>query len=202
MKKETIKTVVITTLILLVVLLSVKSMKCYQEARKQPKTVYLTDTIVNVEWDTVYLERYKTVKLPIADTTVKYITDTITNVLYDTVFFDHFETVKLPTTDTAVYYIADTVTRVDSIEVEVPISIYKLDTIFSTDTTSLNIRIRNSGYAVTLDTISYKFEYTPTLTKTNYFKEHFKFGVGVSSGYGVFSKKPDIFLGVGFYYCF
>ena len=171
MKKETIKTVVITTLILLVVLLSVKSMKCYQKARKQPKTVYLTDTIVNVEWDTVYLERYKTVKLPVVDTTICYITDTVT--------------------------------RVDSVEVEVPISIYKLDTIFSTDTTSLNIRIQNSGYAVTLDSLSYYFEYTPRpQKKTNYFKEHFKFGLGVGTGYGCFTRKPDIFLGIGFYYCF
>ena len=170
MKKETIKTVVITTLILLVVLLSIKTEKCYQEARKQPKTVYLTDTIVNVEWDTVYLERYKTVKLPIADTTVKYITDTVT--------------------------------RVDSVEVEVPISKYSVDTTFVTDSTVFNLYIRNSGFNVTLDTISYKFEYTPTHHKTNFFKEHFKFGLGVSSGYGVFSKKPDIFLGIGFYYCF
>ena len=170
MKKETIKTVVITTLILLVVLLSVKTDKCYQEARKQPKTVYLTDTIVNVEWDTVYLERYKTVKLPVVDTTVNFI--------------------------------ADTVTRVDSVEVEVPISIYKLDTIFSTDTTSLNIRIQNSGYDIKFDSLSYKFEYTPTLNKTNFFKEHFKFGLGVGTGYGCFTRNPDIFLGIGFYYCF
>ena len=130
------------------------------------------------------------------------ITDTITNVLYDTVFIDHFETVKLPVVDTTICYIADTVTRVDSVFVEVPISIYKLDTIFSTDTTSLNIRIQNSGYDIKFDSLSYRFEYTPTLNKTNFFKEHFKFGLGVSSGYGVFSKKPDIFLGVGFYYCF
>ena len=130
------------------------------------------------------------------------ITDTLTQVVYDTVFFDHFETVKLPVVDTIICYIADTVTRVDSVEVEVPISIYKLDTIFSTDTTSLNIRIQNSGYDIKFDSLSYKFEYTPTLNKTNFFKEHLKFGVGVSSGYGVFSKKPDVFVGVGFYYCF
>ena len=169
MKKETIKTVVITTLILLVVLLSIKTDKCYQEARKQPKTVYLTDTI--------------------------------TNVLYDTVFIDHFETVKLPTTDT-ITIINDSI-RIDSVFVEVPISVYKLDTTFFTDTTCLNIRIQNSGYAVTLDSLSYYFEYTPRpQKKTNFFKEHLKFGVGVSSGYGVFSKKPDVFVGVGFYYCF
>ena len=170
MKKETIKTVVITTLILLVVLLSIKTEKCYQKAQDKPEPVIITDTI--------------------------------TNVLYDTVFFDHFETVKLPVVDTIICYIADTVTRVDSVFVEVPISIYKLDTIFSTDTTSLNIRIQNSGYDIKFDSLSYKFEYTPTHHKTNFFKEHFKFGVGVSSGFGVFSKKPDVFVGVGFYYCF
>ena len=168
--KETVKTVVITTLILLVVLLSIKTEKCYQEARKQPKTVYLTDTITNVLYDTVFLVEYKTVKLHIHDT------------LNQTIIRDSL--------------------RIDSVFVEIPISKYSVDTTFVTDSTVFNLSIRNSGYAVTLDTISYKFEYTPTLTKTNYFKEHFKFGVGVSSGYGVFSKKPDVFVGVGFYYCF
>ena len=130
------------------------------------------------------------------------ITDTITNVVYDTVYLERYKTVKLRTTDTTICYITDTVTRVDSIEVEVPISKYQLDTCFTTDTTQLNLSIRNSGYAVTLDTLSYNFKYTPTHQKTNFFKEHFKFGAGVSTGFGVFSKKPDVFLGVGFYYCF
>ena len=170
MKKETVKTFVIMTLILLVVLLSVTSMKCYQKSQEKPETVYLTDTITNVLYDTIYLERYKTVKLPVVDTTV--------------------------------YYIADTVTRVDSIEVEVPISKFQLDTTFSTDTTNLNIMIRNSGFNVTLDTLSYSFTYKPTKTKTNFFKDHFRFGLGAGAGFGVFSKKPDVFIGGGFYYCF
>ena len=170
MKKETVKTFVIIILVLLVVLLSVTSMKCYQEAQEKPETIYLTDTL--------------------------------TNVLYDTIFIDHFEKVKLPITDTTVYYLTDTVTRVDSIEVEVPISIYKFDTTFKSDTTQLNLSIQNSGYAVTLDTLSYNFKYTPRPPKTNFFKEHFKFGAGVSTGFGVFSKKPDIFVGVGLYYIF
>lgn len=170
MKKETVKTFVIVVLVLLVVLLSIKTEKCYQEARKQPKPIYLTDTIVNVEWDTVYLERYKTVKLPIADTTV--------------------------------YYIADTVTRVDSVFVEVPISKYKFDTIVFTDTTQLNLSIQNSGYEVKLDTLYYSFTYRPTKIKTNYFRDHFRFGLGAGAGYGCFTGKPDVFLGVGFYYCF
>ena len=130
------------------------------------------------------------------------ITDTITNVVYDTVYLERYKTVKLRTTDTTICYITDTVTRVDSIEVEVPISKYKLDTCFTTDTTQLNLSIRNSGYAVTLDTIFYNFKYTPRPPKTNFFKDHFKFGAGVSTGFGVFSKKPDIFFGIGVYYTF
>ena len=164
--KETAKTFVIVVLVLLVVFLSIKTEKCYQEARKQPKPVYLTDTI--------------------------------TNVLYDTLFFDHFEIVKLPVVDTIVI---DSL-RIDSVFVEVPISVYKFDSTFTSDTTCLNIMIRNSGYAVTLDSLFFEFKYTPRPPKTNYFREHFKFGVGVSTGFGVFSKKPDIFIGGGFYYCF
>ena len=128
------------------------------------------------------------------------VTETLTQVIYDTLFIDHFETVKLPVVDTLI--IINDSLRIDSVFVEVPISVYKFDSTFTTDTTQLNLSIRNSGYAVKLDSLSYYFEYTPTPKKSNFFKEHFKFGVGVSSGFGVFSKKPDIFIGFGFYYCF
>ena len=161
--KETVKTFVILVLVLLVVLLSVTSMKYYQKSQEKPEPIYLTDTL--------------------------------TNVVYDTLFINHFETVKLPVVDTLVYYITDTVTRVDSIEVEVPISIYKFDTCLTTDSTNLNIRIQNSGFNVTLDSLYYRLEYTPTKTKTNFFKEHFNFGVGAGLGYGCFSKKLDVFVG-------
>ena len=128
------------------------------------------------------------------------LSDTITKVIYDTLFIDHFETVKLRTTDTLTI-INDSI-RIDSVFVQVPISVYKFDSTFTTDTTSLNIRIQNSGYNVTLDTLSYNFKYTPRPPKTNFFKDHIKFGAGIGTGFGVFSKKPDIFLGAGFYYCF
>lgn len=170
MIKKTLKTVLITTLILLVVVLSIKTEKCYQEARKRPKTVYLTDTITNVLYDTVFLVEYKTVKLPIHDT------------INQTIIRDSL--------------------RIDSVFVEIPISKYSVDTTFVTDSTQLNLSIRNSGYDVKLDSLSYNFKYTPTHQKTNFFKEHFKFGAGVSTGLGVFSKKLDIFVGVGLYYTF
>ena len=126
------------------------------------------------------------------------LSDTITNVVYDTVFIDHFETVKLRTTDTI---IIDSL-RIDSVFVELPISIYKFDTTFCNDTTRLDLFIQNKGFDVKLDSLSYNFKYTPRPPKTNFFKEHFKFGAGVSTGFGVFSKKPDVFLGVGVYYTF
>ena len=130
------------------------------------------------------------------------ITDTITNVVYDTVYLERYKTVKLRTTDTTICYITDTVTRVDSIEVEVPISKYKLDTCFTTDTTQLNLSIQNSGYNVKLDSLFYEFKYTPRPPKTNFFKKHFKIGAGIGTGFGVFSKKSDVFLGFGVFYCF
>lgn len=161
MKKETVKTFVIAILVILVVFLSVTSMKCYQKSQEKPETVYLTDTITNVLYDTIYLERYKTVKLPVVDTTV--------------------------------YYITDTVTRVDSIEVEVPISKYQFDTCLTTDTTVFNLFIQNLGYDVTLDSLHYKFEYTPTKTK----KTHWFIGPSLGIGYDFTSGKLIPTVGIG-----
>ena len=129
-----------------------------------------------------------------------YLTDTITKVVYDTLFIDHFETVKLPVVDTLTI-INDSI-RIDSVFVEVPISVYKFDTTFTTDTTVFNLSIQNSGFNVKLDSLSYSFTYKPTHQKSNFFKDHFRFGAGISTGFGVFSKKPDIFLSIGVYYCF
>ena len=167
---------------------------------KLNKIVFIL-VITNVIFFTIFsIITYRRVQL-VPQTKTITVTDTITNVVYDTVFFNHFETVKLPVVDTIVI---DSL-RIDSVFVEIPISIYKFDTTFCNDTTSLNIHIQNSGFNVTLDSLSYRLEYTPTpikLPKKNYFRDHFRFGVGVSSGYGFFSKQLDVFLGGGFYYVF
>ena len=167
---------------------------------KLNKIVFIL-VITNVIFFTIFsIITYRRVQ-PVPQTKTIIVTDTLTQVMYDTIFVDHFETVKLPVVDTIV---VDSL-RIDSIFVDIPISKFQLDTCFTTDTTNLNIMIQNSGFNVTLDSLSYRLEYTPTpikLPKKNFFKEHFKFGVGVSTGFGVFSKKPDVFLGGGFYYCF
>ena len=125
------------------------------------------------------------------------ITDTLTNVVYDTVFFNHFETVKLQVVDTIV---VDSL-RIDSVFVEVPISIYKLDTIFSTDTTRLDLFIQNKGYNVKLDTLSYKFTYQPTPPVIK--KKRHRFGIfvgpAVGLGYDWTTGKtlPSVGVGIG-----
>ena len=166
--KEIVKSMLILTVIYLLLFFLVKTNRQSQVIQEKPETIYLTDTL--------------------------------TQVMYDTIFIDHFEKVKLPVVDT-VTIINDSI-RIDSVFVEVPISVYRFDTTLTTDTTQLNLSIRNSGYAVKLDTLSYSFTYKPTHQKRNFFKEHFKFGLGAGAGYGVFSKQPDIFIGFGFYYCF
>lgn len=168
---------------------------------KLNKIVFIL-VITNVIFFTIFsIITYRRVQLVPQPKTIT-VTETLTNVVYDTVFLVEYKTVKLPIHDTLNQTIIKDNLRIDSVFVEVPISVYKLDTTFFTDTTVFNLSIQNSGFNVTLDSLSYNFKYTPTPNKTNFFKDHFRFGIGVSAGYGFFSKQPDIFIGLGFYYVF
>ena len=125
------------------------------------------------------------------------ITDTISKVVYDTVFIKEYKTVKLPVTDTL--YI-DSV-KIDSIFVEVPISVYKLDTTFCTDSTRLDLHIINSGFSVTLDTLYYRLQYTPTPIKLPKKKHRFGFyigpAVGISHDWTTGKVLPSVGIGIG-----
>lgn len=150
---------------LLVALLSILTLKCCREPKNEPNQVIIHDTITQVEFDTLYL--------------------------------DHFKTVKLPIHDTTLFFLTDTLTLVDSVEVEIPIYHYSVDTTFTTDTTSLNIDIRCSGYDVSLDTVTYELRYIPTPQKK---KNRLGFFVGPSIGVGWTGGKqisPSIGVGVG-----
>ena len=160
--KDIVKAMLILTVIYLLLFFLINTNRtCQVIQEKQSQPVILTDTIVNVKWDTVYIERYKTVKLPVVDSTV--------------------------------YYITDTVVRLDSIEVEVPISKYSVDTTFFTDSTQLNLSIRTSGYSITLDTLSYSFTYKPTKTK----KTHWFIGPSLGIGYDFINRKLVPTVGIG-----
>ena len=85
------------------------------------------------------------------------VTDTITNIVYDSVYLDHYKTVLLPVHDTTLT--TDTLNVVDSVFVDIPIYHYVFDTSFTTDTNSLQLGIRMTGYDVSLDTLTYLFKY-------------------------------------------
>ena len=124
------------------------------------------------------------------------VTDTLTQVVYDTVFIKEYKTVKLPVTDTL---IKDSII-IDSVFVQVPISVYQLDTVFKTDSTRLDLHIINSGFEVTLDTLSYKFTYQPTPVIK---KKRHRFGifvgpaVGISYDWTTGKVLPSVGVGIG-----
>ena len=143
----------------------------------------------------IILTNHRTQKQPVPPTKTIIITDTLTQVLYDTVFIREYKTVKFSVTDTL--YI-DSV-KIDSVFVQVPISVYKLDTVFQTDSTRLDLSIQNSGYDVTLDTLSYKFTYQPTPPVIKKKRHRFGFFVGpaVGVGYDYLNNKPVPTVGIG-----
>ena len=104
---------------------------------------------------------------------------------------------KLPTTDTIVI---DSV-KIDSVFVEVPISVYKLDTTFTTDTTNLNIRIQNSGFDVKLDSLYYRLEYQPTPPVIKKKRHRFGFyigpSIGISYDWTTGKTLPSVGIGIG-----
>lgn len=159
--KDIVKAILILTVIYLLLFFLVNTNRTCQVIQEKPETKTIT------------------------------VTDTLTQVMYDTLFVDHFEIVKLPVVDTLIL-INDSI-RIDSVFVEVPISIYKFDTTFTTDTTSLNIRIQNSGYDVKLDSLSYHFTYRPTKTK----KTRWFIGPSLGIGYDFTSGKLIPTIGIG-----
>ena len=145
----------------------------------------------------IVITTHLTRKQPVPPQKTIIVSDTITQVLYDTVYLKEYKTVKLPIIDTL--YI-DSV-KIDSIFVEVPISVYQLDTTFTTDTTCLNLHIINSGYSVALDTISYKFTYQPTPPVIKKKRHRFGFYVGPAVGVGYDWRTgktlPSVGVGIG-----
>ena len=143
----------------------------------------------------IVVTNHRTRKQPVPQPQTIVITDTISKVVFDTIYLKEYKTVKFQLTDT----LYRDSTRIDSVFVEVPISVYKLDTTFTTDTTNLNIRIQNSGYDVKLDTLYYRLEYCPTPPVIKKKRHRFGFFVGpsVGVGYDYLNNKPVPTVGIG-----
>ena len=141
----------------------------------------------------IVITTHRTRKQPEPKTII--VSDTITQVLYDTVYLKDFKTVKLPITDTL--YI-DSV-KIDSIFVQMPISMYQLDTVFKNDSTRLDLHIINSGFDVKLDSLYYKLEYrqAPPVIKKKRHRFGFYVGPTVGLGYDYLNNKPIPTVGIG-----
>ena len=167
----------------------------------ETKLKYLIITLITIIFIlittlAIVITTHRTRKQPVPQPKTIIVSDTITQILYDTIYLKEYKTVKFPV-DTLY---RDSV-RIDSVFVQVPISIYKLDTVFQTDTTRLDLHIQNSGYEVKFDSLYYRLEYSPTPLKLKKKRHRFGFYIGPAVGVGYDFKTgktlPSVGVGVG-----
>lgn len=101
-------------------------------------------------------------------------------------------------------YITQTIIRTDTIRANTAIDFIQREyyTNIQTDTVTGQIKAVVSGYNPSLDTLKYNI-HIPTKTITNtieiqttkYKQKHWNFSVGVGAGYGLISKRVDVFVG-------
>ena len=137
----------------------------------------------------------------------------------DTVFKQSIDTIHL--THTVTKYKpqptrTDTIYRTDTFTNEVVQHIqktYEVDSLYK-DTTCIppasvnyHLLVRTDNYDV--DSIGLKFNVdypriteTQTITKTITKKKHWGYGVQTGFGYGIFNRKPDLYIGIGITYNF
>lgn len=136
-----------------------------------------------------------------------------TEIKVDTVITEKRDTIILtnikPYTEIKYKKVVDTLKTTDSVfvPVEVPISLqkYEGDTL-STDGTKVHYRASISGYRQSLDTLWLDVAHNDrTITKEVVKwkkKRGFKIAPNASFGYGLFNKKPDMYVGIGISYNF
>ena len=159
------KTPLYLIIFVLTLLLSISLIKTSQMTQKPPKTEFIE------------------------------VRDTLTEIKWDTITLSKEKTVLLPVKDTLYVLKNDTLTVIDSVEVLLPINRYEVDTTLTTDTTTLNLSIRASGYDVTIDTLTYNLKYYTTKKRTSFgifagpmvgFSFNGNLSVGVGFGVGIF----------------
>ena len=112
-----------------------------------------------------------------------------------------------------------TITKIDTVTVIKPVIQYKYitqvitDTLYNTDSIKVPVQIPTeskiyqdssyravvSGYRTSLDTIQVYPIHTYT-TITNINQKRFNIGIQAGVGYGCFTKKPDMYVGLGVSY--
>lgn len=128
---------------------------------------------------------------------VEYITTTDTIKICDTISNWVPYDVHHYRTDTAYLPIIkekfDTILKIDSVLVQVPIHIYKFDSVIQDSTHTSRIQAVVSGFSVSLDTLSIQTEIYPQKAKKEPWYSHIVPAAGI--GYG--SGGVGVFVGVG-----
>lgn len=144
-------------------------------------------------------------------------TEIKTKVETDTVFQERIDTVHL--THTVTRYRpqptrTDTIFVTDTQKQEVAQHIkktYEVDSLHI-DTTctppasvNYHLLVRTDNYDVDSIALRFNVDYpkitqTQTITKTITKKKHWNYGIQTGFGYGIYNRKPDLYIGVGFQY--
>lgn len=144
-------------------------------------------------------------------------TEIKTKVETDTVFQEHIDTIHL--THTVTRYRpqptrTDTIFVTDTQAQEVAQHIkktYEVDSLHI-DTTctppasvNYHLLVRTDNYDVDSIALRFNVDYpkiiqTQTITKTVTKKKHWNYGIQTGFGYGVYNRKPDLYIGVGIQY--
>ena len=138
--------------------------------------------------------------------------DRTSNIKTDTIIKERVDTLlvnnPIPVKEKYVYTITDTVYSVDSIKTPIKLDIshktYEGEQL-STGGNKIRYKAIIGGYKPTLDSLElYASIKDTTIVKeiTKYKTKHFHIGPAVGLGYGMFNKKPDVFVGVTLSYSF
>ena len=144
-----------------------------------------TEIQTKVETDTVFQERIDTI----------HITNTVTRyrpqpTRTDTIFI----------TDTQTQEVAQHIKKtyeVDSLHIDT--------TCIPPASVNYHLLVRTDNYDVDSIALRFNVDYpkitqTQTITKTVTRKKHWNYGIQTGFGYGIYNRKPDIYIGVGIQY--
>lgn len=119
------------------------------------------------------------------------LTDTITNWEPEYVYLSHFDTIKLPVIDT----VNDTIIKIDSVLVQIPISIYQYDTVISDTNYRTSLKAVLSGFGVSVDTLCLSTEIIQQQTKNS---SKWYNNICPSAGVGFGTGGFGFFVGIGY----
>lgn len=136
-------------------------------------------------------------------------TDTVFQERIDTIHFTHTVTRYRPQpTRTDTIFVTDTQTQEVAQHIK---KTYEVDSLHI-DTTSTphgivnyHLLVRTDNYDVDSIALRFNVDYpkiiqTQTITKTITKKKHWNYGIQTGLGYGVYNRKPDLYIGLGIQY--